>query len=245
MRDEVLIRSFVTGKKREFLIAHPDWRGTEKEETRIQKLLDRRKKGEPLAYILGRKSFYGRDFIVTPDVLIPRPETESLIDIIKMLNPSSVLDVGTGSGCIAITTKLELPDTKVVAVDISRNALAVARKNAKELGAEIEFRESDLLESIDDKFDLIVANLPYVDETWDWIGEELAYEPELALFAEDSGLAKIKRLLIDVAKKYSTNTLLLEMDPCQTETIKRFAEKMGFREELTGVNTDFALLLKM
>lgn len=202
----------------------------------------------PKAYKEGKQDFYGRDFLVTKDVLIPRPETEQMIDLvltlagkpylpgikapIKILKENPIiLDVGTGSGCIAITIKKELPETKVYAVDISKPALEIAKENAKYHEAEITFNKSDLLEKVLDKTipvpDLIVANLPYVNESWDWLDKEsLSYEPSIALYAEDHGLKLIKQL-IDQTAKLRINHLILEADPSQHESIKDYAKKAG------------------
>ena len=166
-----------------------------------------------------KQDFYGRDFIITPDVLIPRPETEMMIDTalnimgkpflpgVKPSEPQlpediTILDVGTGSGCIAITLDLLLPQAKIVATDISDKALIIAQKNASEFGAEVEFLQSDLLKNVKVKPDLIVANLPYVDENWDWVDEEaLSKEPALALYAKDGGLELIFKLIDQVAER--------------------------------------------
>ena len=184
-----------------------------------------RQKGTPLAYVLGETYFYGRKFwLGSPgaQVLIPRPETETIIDMAKKLHPSKILDVGTGSGCIAITLKLELPDAEVAACDISDDALYTARENAKALDAKIDFIKSDLLNNITDDYDVVVANLPYVDENWNWIDKEaLSHEPSLALYAEDGGLALIKKLIEQSVSR--TKYLILEADPCQHKQIVNFA----------------------
>ncbi len=190
-------------------------------------------------------NFYGRDFIVTPDVLMPRPETEQIVDKVKSLaglsilpgvkpskrvlpeNPK-ILDVGTGSGCIAITVKKELENAEVTGVDIDESALKVAGQNAKKFDADIILKQSDLLENCQEKYDIIIANLPYVDPDWDWLDKEsLSKEPNLALYAEDHGLALIKRLITDI--KTRPNFLILEADPCQHKDIIDFAEKNGFQ----------------
>ena len=189
-------------------------------------------------------NFYGRDFLISPDVLIPRPETEMVIDAVLNLvgrpylpgvKPSkailpqnlTIVDVGTGSGCIAITLKLELPNAKVVATDISEGALKIAEKNTNNLGAKIDFLQSDLLEKVDIKPDLIVANLPYVDENWEWIDKEaLSKEPVLALYADNGGLELIYRLIDQVAER-DIKHLILEADPCQHERIINYAKKKG------------------
>ena len=188
--------------------------------------------------------FYGREFVITPDVLIPRPETEILVDMVLSIvgkpylpgvKPSAavlpedltILDVGTGSGCIAVTLKLELPEARVIASDVSEKALAVARENAKRLSADVEFAQADLMDGITTQPDIVVANLPYVDENWEWLDKEtLAKEPRLALYAEDGGLALIKRL-IDQAAERSIRHLILEADPCQHEPIAEYAKEKG------------------
>ena len=189
-------------------------------------------------------NFYGRDFIISPDVLIPRPETEMMVDTVLNLvgkpylpgvKPSKaklpqdlvIADVGTGSGCVAITMKMELPDAKVVATDISEKALKIAEKNADNLGAKIEFLQSDLLEKVDTKPDLIVANLPYVDENWEWVDKgALSKEPALALYADNGGLKLIYKLIDQVAER-GIKHLILEADPCQHERIINYANKKG------------------
>ena len=186
--------------------------------------------------------FYGRDFIVTPDVLIPRPETEMMVDMVLNLagkpylpgvkpgkavlpNNMTILDVGTGSGCVAVSLKLELPQATVVASDISRKALTVARENARILGADVEFIQADLMDGITIQPDVVVANLPYVDENWEWIDKEaLSAEPSLALYADDGGLKLIKRLIDQVAER-GIRHLILEADPCQHEQIEEYANK--------------------
>ena len=209
-----------------------------------QKNNTRRVLSEPTATHL--VDFYGHDFIITPDVLIPRPETEMIIDMVlnlvgkpylagvkpgKAVLPEDlmILDVGTGSGCIAITLKLELPKASVIATDVSEKALKVARRNAERLGAEIEFQHADLLDEIDVKPDLIVANLPYVDENWEWLDKKaLSKEPSLALYAEDGGLKLIKRLIDQVAER-KIRHVILEADPCQHERIEEYAGKKGLK----------------
>ncbi len=187
-------------------------------------------------------NFYGYDFIITPDVLIPRPETEMIVDMVLSLagkpyllgvKPSeavlpedmTILDVGTGSGCVAVSLKLKLPKATVVASDVSEKALAVARENATRLGADVEFVQGDLLDRIVAQPDIVVANLPYVDENWEWIDKEaLGKEPSLALYAEDGGLALIKRLIDQVTER-GIRHLVLEADPCQHERIAKYAEE--------------------
>ena len=197
----------------------------------------------PKAYKNGYQDFYGRDFLVTPDVLIPRPETEQIIDSILNLagkpylpgvktgknqlpDKPKILDVGTGSGCIAITIKKELPKSEVYATDVSEKALKIAQKNATKHDARISFIISHLCQNVNINPDVIVANLPYVDENWDWLDKEaLSYEPHIALYAKDHGLSLIKELIDISNSKY----LILEADPCQHEEIINFATKKGLQ----------------
>ena len=174
--DAELILATVIQKERIFLCSHPEYEISEQEKGEASQILARRLAHEPLAYILGYKEFYGRKFRVTPHTLIPRPETEAIIRNIKSLftsfpelNRSSpaILDVGTGSGCIAISLALELPNSQVTAVDISAKALDCAKYNAMRLGAtNISIKKSNLFSATPEKYDIVVANLPYVDRTW-------------------------------------------------------------------------------
>ncbi len=190
-------------------------------------------------------NFYGRKFLVTPDVLIPRPETEMLVDAVlnlagkaylpgiiparpKLPKKCRILEVGTGSGCIAVSLALELPEAKITASDVSGEALRVARENAARLGAKVEFMQSDLMTGVRGDFAVVVANLPYVDENWEWIDKKaLSREPKLALYAKDGGLKLIKKL-IDQASGRKSPFLVLEADPCQHERIVEYAREYSY-----------------
>ncbi len=226
--DKELILAHILGVERTFLHAHPDRELTEAEQGAADDLARRRANHEPLAYLIGTKEFYGRSFKVTPDTLIPRPETEAIIDTVKTLHPSTILDVGTGSGCIAITLALELPDSQIDAVDISKEALKIAQENAQNLGAKVNFYESDLLENTQ-SYQIIVANLPYVGKNWDWTSPELAFEPASALYAEDEGLALIKKLISQApAHLAPSGYLILEADRSQHQKISSYARDFDF-----------------
>ena len=190
-------------------------------------------------------NFYGRDFLVTQDVLIPRPETEQMIDAVLNLagkpylpgvkpnkpqlpEDPTILDVGTGSGCIAITIKKEFPKAAVYASDISKKAIKIAQKNAINHSATITTIISHLLDNVNFTPDLIVANLPYVDPDWDWLDKQaLSHEPAIALYADDHGLALIKEL-INQASTMRPKYIILEADPSQHESIINYAKKAGF-----------------
>jgi len=187
-----------------------------------EKLLLRRLKREPLAYLFGRKEFYGRDFVVSRHVLIPRPESEALIELAKKHSLSGrLLDIGTGSGALGLTLWHELKDVSLTLSDISDDALEVAKKNARRLSVKpVHYAKSDLLEHwlSHDKplgFDAIVANLPYVDRSWER-SPETNHEPSLALFADQNGLQLIKELIDQAPRLLKPGGyLLLEADPEQ------------------------------
>jgi release factor glutamine methyltransferase len=170
------------------------------EVARFRELLRRRGRREPLAYVLGSWSFRGLEIAVDERVLVPRPETEWLVEraLERIAGTASprVLDVGTGSGAIAISVAVARPDSTVVAVDLSTDALALARENAERHGAAVEFRAGDLLAPVPgERFDLVLANLPYVAEG-DAVDPEVSgFEPAIAVFAPDRGRALIDRLL--------------------------------------------------
>lgn len=188
------------------------------DETRYREylaLVERRAVGEPLQYITGRQEFYGLDFIVTPDVLIPRPETEFLVErVIKLVRESRnetpvIVDLGTGSGCIAVALALHLPGARVIATDISNAALDVARANAERHGARdrIEFVEGDLLapllqRNLEAAVDILATNPPYVDvDKPELIQREVSeWEPRSALFGGTDGLDFYRRLLVDAPR---------------------------------------------
>lgn len=230
--DAELILCHALTKDRTWLIAHGD---DGVDTTDADSLLERRLKREPIAYIVGTKEFYGRSFTVSPDVLIPRPETETMIEILASLvfKDARMIDVGTGSGAIAVTAQLEFPELIVEACDISKLALKIARTNAQKLGSSVTFHVSDLLDDISETYDIICANLPYVDTRWE-VSIETHFEPDLALFAKDDGLELIHRLIEQTDIKLAPNGfLLLEADPRQHDAIIDFAHSHGFDWYLT------------
>lgn len=181
-------------------------------EAQVQAWLARRRTGAPWAYLLGWSRFRGRRFTVTPDTLIPRPETELLVEaaleVGRRLGVNRVVDVGTGSGIVAVTLALETP-WQVTAADLSPGALAVARANAAALGAPVTFVEGSLLDPVPDPLGLVVANLPYVDPAdAPTLQRELAFEPDLALFAGDRGLALTTDLLAQARRRGAPACLL-------------------------------------
>ena len=167
---------------------------------RFVELLTRRVAGEPVAYLLGEREFYGRRFGVSPAVLIPRPETELVVDLVRArVAPGSapaILDLGTGSGALAVTLALEVPAAQVTAVDFSASALSVARANAAALAASVRFVESDWFAALDAaRFDFIVSNPPYIAENDPHLAQgDVRFEPATALAAGPTGLDDLRRI---------------------------------------------------
>lgn len=175
--------------------------------------IERRTRREPIAYITGRQEFWSRDFSVSPAVLIPRPETELIIEEALSLAFATVADIGTGSGCLAVTLAAECPRAQVVATDISAPALEVARANARRHGVadRIAFRETPYLDGITGPFDLIVSNPPYVTdaEYADLAPEVHDFEPRSALTAGPDGLDDVRQVLGCAATRLRPGGLLL------------------------------------
>jgi len=183
-----------------YLYTHDEHPLTERHMRCLEEGVWDRISGVPLQYIVGRQEFYGRYFSVNPSVLIPRPETELVVERVLALQPaagSRIIDVGAGSGCIGITLALELPLTRVILTDVSFEALQTARGNARQLGADTPILCMDLLDAASGPFDFIVSNPPYVSyaETSQLQREVREHEPHVALFAGDDGLAPYRRLI--------------------------------------------------
>ncbi len=213
----------------------------EAREQQVADWLQRRRAGEPWAYLLGWTQFRDRRFEVTPETLIPRPETELLVeaalDIGQRLGVERCVDVGTGSGIIGVSLALET-SWQVSATDLSPGALAVARANAAQLGAPLQFLEGSLLEPVPDPLGLVVANLPYVDPAdQPTLQRELGFEPASALFAPERGLALSKQLLSQ-ARARQAPACLLEIGAEQGGELCRWAMGLGWAKAL--VHQDFA-----
>ena len=234
--DAELILANTLRKNRTYLHAHLDEEIDPRRFDIANARLDLRLDRVPIAYILGYKEFYGRRFTVSPSVLIPRPESEDLISLFLELTASEIaekvlIDVGTGSGCLGITAKLERSNLSVILSDISKLALNIAEKNANALNADVHIQQQSLLNGQLKPVDYIFANLPYVDKNWD-VSPELQYEPEIALFAEDEGLKLILQLISQVPRCLTSEGLLfIEADPQQHNRIIDEAMKNGFVKE--------------
>jgi release factor glutamine methyltransferase len=198
--DAELLLASVLGVGRERLVIDAQVELPREVVERFRALVARREAREPVAYILGHKAFRRIDLSVDRRVLIPRPETELLVEVGLTVRPDGrVADVGTGSGAVALALKDERPDLTVVGVDVSVEALSVARGNAARLGLEVEFVCADLLEGVPGPFDAVLGNLPYVAEGSALPPEIEVYEPPLALFGGEDGLDLTRRLIATVA----------------------------------------------
>jgi len=214
---------------------------------RYREACRRRAGGEPVAYIRGRREFMSLDLLVTPAVMIPRPETEVLVEAalraLAQIAPEGrpaggprVLDVGTGSGAIALAVAAGRIDSRVLATDISTEALDVAARNVQRLEMQdrVELRQADLVDGIGEEFDLVLANLPYIDPEWpDAVTAEVAAsEPGLALYAGRDGLDLFRRLLPELPRLAPGGRALLEFDPRQSAALRQIAEPIGAIEVL-------------
>jgi release factor glutamine methyltransferase len=203
----------------------------EGELTSIRELVRRRGKGEPVAYLTGTREFYGRAFSVTPDVLVPRPDTEALVQhAVALLRARTgaelrVADLGTGSGCIAITLAAEVPGTNVTATDNSPAAIEVARSNAAALGVDVSFLDCSWADCLDGRFDLIVSNPPYVTTAeLEAVDRDVRdFEPRGALLGGDDGLDAYRALLASIRDHVTVARLMLEVDPRHADAVAALA----------------------
>ena len=193
---------------------------------RFAALVARRVDREPVAYILGRKEFRHIALAVDPRVLIPRPETELLVEVgLTVPDGGRVVDVATGSGAVALALKHERLDLKVTGTDVSEEALAVARGNTERLGLDVSFVRADLLDGVDGPFDAVLANLPYVAEREELQPEIARYEPAMALYAGPDGLDVIRRLVSMVT---GAPLVALEVGAAQGDAVRELLERAGF-----------------
>jgi release factor glutamine methyltransferase len=227
-RDVDLLLSDLLQRPVSYVIAHAD---DVVDSMRLARMMSRRYKGEPLQYIRGRTEFFSRDFSVDDRVLIPRPETEILVETAIQRAPQNarVIDIGTGSGCIAISIERERPDVRVFAADVSIGALAVANRNRLALESKISLVASDVFDSIRGQFDLVVSNPPYIaaGEVPTLATEVKDHEPRNALTPGERGTEVIERLLNSVRAPL----ILMEIGYGQARSVREIAEARGFAVE--------------
>ncbi|MDO5667031.1 MAG: peptide chain release factor N(5)-glutamine methyltransferase [Alcaligenaceae bacterium] len=245
-----MLLEFVFNKPRAWFITHDDELLDELIKERLQSLFERRLAGEPMAYIVGQREFMGLVFKVTSAVLIPRPETELLVETAlayladlkaKGVTQPKVLDIGTGSGIIAICIKYYFPEAEVMALDLSDDALEVAQENAQKLNLQIEFLKSDLFTALkpqENSFDLIVSNPPYIDHEDKHLQQgDVRFEPAMALTDFADGLALIRRLLVEAPKYLRSSArppvataLWMEHGWDQANAIRELLNEQGYKD---------------
>ena len=241
-----MLVSQVLKRSSAWLVAHDDEALSHNDQAQITALAARRATGEPIAYLLGERDFYSRTFRCSPAALIPRPETEHLVEhvltLVESHVKSEILDVGTGTGCIALTLALELPNAKITALDVSPDALALARENATILGgSNVEFIQSDWFTAVatDAKFDLIVSNPPYIVPGDHHLTEgDLRFEPRIALADALDGLESYRQLASGALLHLKAGGwLVVEHGFDQGESVPALMRVNGFQE----VSTHFDL----
>ena len=236
--DAELLLSLIIKKPKEYLYTYPDSKLTQTQTQKYKKLILQRATHYPLAYIFGYKEFYGLKFKVNEHVLIPRPETELLVEetlkVYKKNPKQKIVEIGTGSGCIAISL-IKNKIKKIIATDISPKALKIAKQNAKshQVLSKIQFIRGDLLKPISNKkIDIIIANLPYLDTNYKYLIKNsdqsgLRYEPIKALHGGKDGLYYYKKLFTQAKKlKYQPKYVLLELDPQQIKSLTKYIQKI-------------------
>ena len=243
-REARLLLGHVLGLSEARVIARQETAVPPEAEARFRDLLARRLTGEPVAYLLGEREFWGRSFAVDSRVLIPRPETEHLIEVAlaeRLPERPWILDVGTGSGILAVTLALGVPGSRIAATDLSPGALAVAARNARRLGARVSLVETDLAAGLDlARFDLVVSNPPYVDrsEIPEISIEVHGFEPALALFPPGDGDSLYPRLFAQCSGLRSGVGLAVEIGRGQLAALRRHARGAGL--EIAEVREDYA-----
>ena len=217
------------------LLAHPEHEIAAATLARLNKKIAQRATHLPLAYVRGKANFYGREFIVNRHVLVPRPETEAIIELLKTLAlpiRPKIIDVGTGSGCIAITAALEIRGAAVTAYDISIDALDIAKQNAEALKANVAFRHQDLFGGGGIDFDVVLANLPYVPKGFP-INQAAGFEPPIAIFSGNDGLSLYKTFWEQLASAGRPRFVLTESLPSQHHALAIIARQAGYYLEQT------------
>jgi release factor glutamine methyltransferase len=201
--------------------------------TKLEDGLNRLKTGEPVQYIVGNVNFYGLEIDIDKRVLIPRFDTEELVEhVTKLINKyyngkANIIDLGTGSGCISLALKNNLPNSTITGVDISLDALDVAKHNKDKLNLDVNFIQGDMLDNIDNKYDVIVSNPPYLSKGISYVEDIVdGYEPSIALYADDNGMYFYNKILSTCSKNLNDKYIIaFEMDEHEGELIKELAYK--------------------
>lgn len=243
--DALILLEDELGKDRSWLLAHPETTLQGQSLQTLDRRIERRLKHEPLAYIRGFSEFYGRKFIVNKEVLEPRPESETMVELLLDLAKSqklkakslTIVDVGTGSGALAITAKLEIPQAEVIATDIDPKCLSVAKRNARAHSAKIKFRQGDLLQPLlafSFQLSAILANLPYVPRNLR-TNQAAAMEPRLAIDGGQDGLEVYRRFFEQLTKlEHKPKFILTESLPPQHKKMAEIAKAVGYKLDQTN-----------
>ena len=236
-----MILSDLLKEDKSYLVIHKDREISGNIEAEFLKSVERLKQGEPVQYIIGKTEFYGLEFNVNSNVLIPQPDTEILVEeVIDIYNKNysnyneniTILDLCTGSGAIAVSLKKNLENIEVFASDISTKALEIAKKNANKNNTEITFIESDLFENINTKFDIIVSNPPYIErDVLKTLSEEVKHEPVLALDGGEDGLEFYRKIAKDAKSYLKENGILaIEIGFDQKDSVIKLLEQEGYKD---------------
>jgi len=247
--DVLVLLEDVTGLDRARLLAEPEREISKVDVVKLEKLLKQRAKHVPLAYVRGKTEFYGHEFLITPAVLEPRPESETMIDLLKILPFSKVKpwkmrvgDVGCGCGALGISAKLELPEALVELLEIDPKALEVAQKNVVKFTADVTVRRSDLLADTASDYDVLLCNLPYVPDDY-VINRAAMHEPRLAIFGGPDGLDLYRRLFAQAqASSKQPLYILTEALPPQHSALETIAAACGYR---LHAHEDFIQVFKL
>jgi release factor glutamine methyltransferase len=238
--DAIILLEDCLGRARAWLLAHPDSQLSSSQASLLKKLLKRRAAHEPLAYVRGRSEFYNHEFVLSPAVLQPRPESETFIELLKELAQSGSLqpsdehvirlaDVGAGSGALGITAALEIPNCQVELLEIDRKAAEVAKINVDKFTLNISVTLSDLLTSSNRPYDILLCNLPYVPDDYQ-INQAAHHEPKIAIFGGPDGLEVYRRLFDQVQKRtFKPLFILTESFTFQHQNLREIAQYSGYR----------------
>jgi len=233
--DALILLEDVLNKNRTHILAHPALLLAQTQHQKLAKLLKRRAGHEPMSYIRGKTEFFGREFKITPAVLEPRPESETMLELLKKLPMSKkpiIADIGTGSGALAITANLELPGSKVIAIDIDPKCLVVAQQNAKLHKTAVKFLRGDLLSPISNlqsPISVLLANLPYVPDKYQ-LNKAAGKEPKIAIFGGQDGLDVYRRFFKQISlTKQKPKFVLTEALPFQHTALSKIAALAGYK----------------
>jgi release factor glutamine methyltransferase len=233
--DALVLLEDALGVERAQLLAHPDMEIPQDTQNVLKKQVERRAKHVPLAYVRGKTEFYGREFVVSEAVLEPRPESETMIELLLQYAKSRIkdlgfriADVGTGSGALGITAQLELPGASVELLEIDERAMDMAKTNVLKFTSGISVLKTDLLDGSSDKYDILLCNLPYVPDEHT-INAAAAHEPGIAIFGGPDGLDLYRKLFDQISKLPKQPLLILcESLPPQHEALRAIAEAHGY-----------------